>query len=133
MDAHEGTPRIQVLSVSDTGRRRRFTDDEKLRIVAESYRDGVTAAAVARRHEISRSMIYDWRHRHCLGLLGGSASFMRVVAMDGASGADVPRASEVDWPSALTIDLGDRCRVTVPAGFDMDAVARLLNGLGVTR
>lgn len=64
MDAHEDTPRIQVLSISDTGRRRRFTDDEKLRIVEESYRDGVTAAEVARRHEISRSMIYDWRHRH---------------------------------------------------------------------
>ncbi len=47
MDAHEDTPCIQVLSISDTGRRRRFTDDEKLRIVEESYRDGVTAAEVA--------------------------------------------------------------------------------------
>ena len=51
MDAHEDTPRIEVLS--DTGRRRRCTDDEKVRIVEESYRDGETVAEVARRHEIS--------------------------------------------------------------------------------
>jgi len=57
MDAHEDTPRIQVLSVSDTGRRRRWTDAEKVRIVKESRRDGVTLTDVARRHEISRSML----------------------------------------------------------------------------
>ena len=133
MDAHEDTPRIQVLSISDTGRRRRFSDDEKLRIVEESYRDGVTAATVARRHEISRSMLYDWRHRQRLGLLGSSASFMRVVAMEGPSRADAPLAAEVMRSSALTVDLGGWCRVTVPANFDMDAAARLLNGLMVKR
>lgn len=42
MDAHEDTPRIQILSVSDTGRRRRWADGEKVRIVEESHRDGVT-------------------------------------------------------------------------------------------
>jgi len=31
----------------------------------------------------------------------------------------------------MTIDLGERCRVTVPADFDMDAVARLLDRLKV--
>lgn len=60
MDADEDTPRIQILSVSDTGRRRRWADGEKVRIVEESHRDGVTLAEVARRHEISRSMLYDW-------------------------------------------------------------------------
>ena len=53
MDAHEDTPRIQILSVSDTGRRRCWTDDAKVRIVEESRRDGVTLAEVARQHEIS--------------------------------------------------------------------------------
>jgi transposase len=67
MDAHEDTPRIQILSVSDTGRRQRWTDDEKDRIVEESHRSGVTLAELARRHEISRSMLYDWRYRHKLG------------------------------------------------------------------
>ena len=71
MDAHENTPRIEVLSVTDTGRRRRWKDDEKVRIVEESHRDGETIAEVARRHAISRSQLYDWRYRYKHGLLGG--------------------------------------------------------------
>jgi len=31
----------------------------------------------------------------------------------------------------MTIDLGERCRVTIPADFDMEAAARLLDGLVV--
>ena len=133
MDAHEDTPRIQVLSVSDTGRRRRWTDDEKVRIVEESRRDGVTLAEVARRHEISRSMLYDWRYRHKLGLLGCPTPFMRLVPMDGGVRLDVVPPPSAPQLPAVTIDLGERYRVTIPAGFDMEAAARLLNGLVVSR
>ena len=133
MDAHEDTPRIQVLSVSDTGRRRRWTDDEKIRIVVESHREGMTLAEVARRHEISRSMLYDWRHRHKLGLLGAEVPFMRLVPMDGGTHTDEVRSSPTPPPRAMTIDLGERYRVTIPIGFDMEAAARLLNGLVVSK
>ena len=57
MDAHEDTPRIQILSVSEPSRPRRWADGEKVRIVEESHRGSVTLAEVARRHEISRSML----------------------------------------------------------------------------
>ena len=127
MDAHEDTPRIQVLSVSDTGRRRRWTDDEKIRIVEESHRDGVTLAEVARCHEISRSQLYDWRYRHKHGMLGGGVQFLRVLPAEACSGA----GGSLSPSAVMTIDLGDRCRVTVPADFDMEAAARLLNGLMV--
>lgn len=131
MDAHENTPRIEVLSVTDTGRRRRWTEDEKVRIVEESHRDGETVAEVARRHEISRSQLYDWRYRYKHGLLGGcDAGFMRVLAVEGGSGSNGgPQLSS----SVMTIDLGDHCRMTVSADFDMDAVARLLDRLKVMR
>lgn len=128
MDAHEDIPRIQVLSVSDTGRRRRWTDDEKVRIVEESHSDGVTLAEVARQHDISRSQLYDWRYRHKNGLLGAGPQFLRVLQFEDGSGpADVP-APPVP---VLTIDLGARCRVKIPSGFDMEAAARLINGLTV--
>ena len=133
MDAHEDTPRIQILSVSDTGRRCRWADREKVRIVEESHRDGVTLAEVARRHEISRSMLYDWRYRHKLGLFGRSSPFMRLVPMESGPQSDVVPALSAPQPIVMTIDLGERCRVTIPADFDMEAAARLLNGLVVTR
>jgi transposase len=128
MDAHENTPRIQVLSVSDTGRRRRWTDDEKIRIVEESHGDGVILADVARRHEISRSQLYDWRYRHKIGLLGAGPPFLRVFQVEDGSGRDAVPAPPA---SVLTIDLGPRCRVSIPSGFDMEAAARLLNSLVV--
>ena len=129
MDAHEDTPRIQVLSVSDTGRRRRWSDDEKIRIVEESFGDGVTLAEVARRHDVSRSQLYDWRYRHKNGLLGSGLQFLRVTKIEDASNgsgtAPAPQAP------VMTIDLGPQCRVAIPSGFDMEAAAHLLNGLMV--
>lgn len=108
-------------------------DGEKVRIVEESHRDDVKLAELARRHEISRSMLYDWRYRHKLGLLGCPAPFMRLVPMESGSQSDVVPPLAAPQPIVMTIDLGERCRVTIPAGFDMEAAARLLNGLVGTR
>jgi transposase len=119
---------MQVLSVSDTGRRRRWTNDEKIRIVEESFGDGVTLAEVARRHDISRSQLYDWRYRHKNGMLAAGLQFLRVFQVgDGSDADDVPAPPA----PVLTIDLGPRCRVSIPSGFDMEAAARLLNSLTV--
>jgi transposase len=44
-------------------RRRRWTQAEKLEIVAAVGLDGETLARVARRYDVSRSQIYSWRHQ----------------------------------------------------------------------
>lgn len=97
-------------------------------MVEESHGEGVTLAEGARRHDISRSQLYDWRYRHKNRLLGAGPQFLRVLQVEDGSGPD-----EVPAPPApvLTIDLGPRCRVTIPSGFDMGAAVRLLNGLMV--
>lgn len=43
-------------------RRRRWTPAEKLEIVAAVGVKGETLARVARRYDVSRSQIYNWRH-----------------------------------------------------------------------
>lgn len=43
-------------------RRRRWSVEEKLRILAEVGIDGAAVSEVARRHELSRQQIYQWRH-----------------------------------------------------------------------
>ena len=61
MDVHLGVSnsgfcgRLDVIE-GPTGRRRR-TDDEKARIVAESFLPGVRVSEVARRHGISQALI----------------------------------------------------------------------------
>ena len=42
-------------------RRRRWSDDEKLGILAEVARNGWSVADVARRHDLTRQHIYQWR------------------------------------------------------------------------
>jgi transposase len=43
-------------------RRRRWSDEQKLRILAEVGVHGAGVSEVARRHDISRQHIYQWRH-----------------------------------------------------------------------
>ena len=44
-------------------RRRRWRREEKLRIVAELERPGASFADVARRHEVSRRLLWNWRRQ----------------------------------------------------------------------
>jgi len=50
-------PIFERLEVVETGRRRRWTEDEKLRIVAESLSGSRQVSSTARRHGISRSLL----------------------------------------------------------------------------
>jgi transposase len=45
----------------DTGRRRRWSEDEKLKIVLESLQGPRQVAATARRYGVSRSLLLRWR------------------------------------------------------------------------
>ena len=44
-------------------RRRRWRLEEKLRIVAEVEQPGASFAEVARRHEVSRGLLWNWRRQ----------------------------------------------------------------------
>ena len=62
MDSDKGSAQIGRLEVVETGRRRRWSEDEKLRIVLESLQAPRQVAATARRYGISRSLLLRWRH-----------------------------------------------------------------------
>ena len=61
MTGHKDGLQVQRLEVVNTGRRRRWSLDEKLRIVAESFQGHRQVSATARRHDISPSLLYSWR------------------------------------------------------------------------
>ena len=45
--------------------RRRWREDEKRALVAETFADGQTVNGVARQHNISRRMLFGWRKQYC--------------------------------------------------------------------
>ena len=56
-----GFRRLEVIT--GIGRRRRWTDEDKARIVAESLDPATTASAVARRHGLHVSQLFAWRQQ----------------------------------------------------------------------
>ncbi len=61
MTGHKDSFQVQRLEVVNAGRRRRWSVDEKLRIVEESFRGHRQVSATARRHDISPSLLFSWR------------------------------------------------------------------------
>ncbi|WP_456843692.1 transposase [Bradyrhizobium sp. USDA 4510] len=54
-------PKVSRLEVVSTGARRRWTLEEKQRIVAESYSGPRLASVTARRNGLSTSQLFTWR------------------------------------------------------------------------
>ena len=61
MDSHTHSAQVGRLEVVDTGRRRRWSEDEKLKIVLESLQAPRQVSATARRYGISRTQLLQWR------------------------------------------------------------------------
>lgn len=61
MDSDRRSAQVGRLEVVDTGRRRRWSEDEKLKIVLESLQSPRQVAATARRYGVSRSLLLRWR------------------------------------------------------------------------
>lgn len=138
MDAHKDISRVQVLSVSDTGRRRRWTLAEKTRIVEESYLPGISASEVARRHGISRSQMYEWRYRYRLGQLSNppvpvfSALLPVGVAedeMDRSASSISTSARGTGLLPEFVIELGAGRRMRFSRGADVTGILQLIRGL----
>src|SRR5271170_7667766 len=55
----EPVRRLEVIT--GTGRRRRFSDDDKARIIEETLVPGAVVSDVARRHGLSPQQLFTWR------------------------------------------------------------------------
>jgi len=71
----------------------------------------------------------DWRKRYKGGQLVDRAGFSEVVVLDETSDSIQAHPSCADIRPDLVVEVGRQYRLMIPAGFDMDAAARLLRGL----
>ena len=91
VDASERRGRIDIRT--GVGRRRRWSDEVKGQVVAESYEPGVVVSEVARRHDITPQHLFGWRKAARTGRLVLPAAeppmFVPVVTATGEPGAAV--------------------------------------------
>ena len=59
------TQRIEIITGHE--RRRRYTAQEKVRLIEQTMQPGITVSAVARMHGISPSLLFGWRRRMAEG------------------------------------------------------------------
>lgn len=129
MDVHKHSTQIERLEVVETGRRRRWSDDEKLRIVLESLAAPRAISSTARRHGISRSLLMRWRRAFCPEPMGPGAQQTGFVRAMVASAETVAAEPSAPASGRMVIEIGKDRRVIVDAGVDAVALERMLRVL----
>ena len=107
-------------------RRRRWSPEEKLEILREASAPGSSVGAVARRHDISRSQIYQWRRAFRSGKLRPESfavvDFLPVEVCDDNEDVD-------DTPSAdimISIELRHGRTLRLPSTLACHEIRRLV-------
>jgi transposase len=111
----DGFRRLEIIT--GVGRRRRWSDEDKARIVAESLDPRTTAAAVARRYGLHASQLFVWRQQlqrraSAAEPIGGPGFVPVLLAEDDAAPAEAVGRMEIALGPAV-----------VRVGVDVDAAA----------
>src|SRR6187397_3201075 len=77
---YEGPPRAERVEViTSVQRRRRWSTEEKVQIVEETYLPGNSVSLVARHHGIAANQLFTWRRLMAQGALTAAGAGEQVV------------------------------------------------------
>jgi transposase len=130
VDSSEPRGRIDIQV--GPGRRRRWSDEVKGRIVAESFEPGAVVSEVARRHDISPQHLFAWRkaaRAGALSLPAEAAPLFVPVVPELRGGGGVPVA---DGPGVITIEIGGAV-VRAARGTDLAWLLAVLRAVKAAR
>jgi transposase len=127
--------RVEVLGGLE--RRRRWSQDDKARIVEETLAPGAKVTEVARRNGVAASLVFTWRRRARTSeqivpsfapvqITEAEETPKLLSAGDGRVRSGSVAAARI---GLIEIDLGNRRRIRVDAHVDPEALARVLEVL----
>ena len=129
---HKSYRRIELIT--GTTRRRRWSDDERARILADSFEPGANIAAVARRHGVHGGLLHSWRKKAKTPADEAAqvdAPLFIPVTIVKASGDAVGETAPLPLsPPGRMIEIETKgALVRVPAGVDPETLAVVLTAL----
>ncbi|XSC43479.1 IS66-like element accessory protein TnpA [Bradyrhizobium sp. RDT10] len=136
----EPVRRLEVFT--GAGRRRKWSDEDKARIVAETVAGGESVCAVARRHGLSPQQLFGWRRQLREAAAGDSEAeelqFVPAV-VDAVAQAPVVRRQRQasrykSQPDIGTVEIEvDGVTIRVGRGADANMIAALVQALKASR
>ena len=117
-------------------RRRSWSDEEKLRILEEAAEPSVSAASVARRHDLHPQQIYAWRRQYGgpVAVCDEAMTFLPVSLVDGQPYAlennpePTPRRKRSS-PERIEIVCCNGRVLKIDAGVDVDRLGALIRAV----
>jgi transposase len=131
MDVNKSSLQVERLEIVETGRRRRWSEDEKLKIVFESLQSAGQMNATARRYGVSRSQLYLWRRAFRATqaeTVEPSAGFVPAAITAGQQPPAAELAATPD-PGRIEIDFSNGARMRVTGAIDQATLAAALCAL----
>jgi len=116
----------QGASAIPRRRRRVWPEEDKRRIVAETFAPGASVSVVARRHDLNANMLFTWRRRIGTAALVPAGEAVRFVpaAIAVEAAPAVSPASSVASRMEIVLAPGDR--VIVGTDVDPAVLARVV-------
>jgi len=127
MDVDKDSVVLSRIEVVETGRRRRWTSAEKLRIVEESFSGPRLVSATARRYGISRQLLLSWRK--ALASHPAREDSIGPTFVPAIVAPSTPPTKEAIEAGQIEIVSPQGLRVVFGPGEDVEAVVRIARGL----
>jgi len=119
----------QMTVFSGPERHRRWSEEDRLRILGEAFAPGACVAEVCRRHDISSALIYTWRsrlrevHSESTTAAAGEPHFAEVAMVEDTA------PGRTDAVAAIVVDLARGKRVSIFPSASPAQVAAALKAL----
>ena len=110
--------------------RRFWSEDEKRRIVAQTWAPGVSVSQVGRRYDVNANLIFKWRRDPRFRPAGddeGSPAFLPVEVIP--EPLSLPSTASAASDGRIEIALRSGHRVSASGSFDVDALCRVVRAL----
>ncbi len=120
----DGLEKLGSGQVCPVSPRRRWSEAEKRRIVAESYQPGVSVSVVARRNDVNANLVFNWRRR-----FREQGGFVPVVVEPDRMLPPPDAGADASAVGRMEIALADGSRVIVDREVDGAALGRVLSAL----